>query len=196
MKTPPQASLTLFPFMSMSKVSVVVPCLAGILLALGSSPVSAVTVPTGQIQGSIYADDNNNGGYDPGENVADSVVLLKLVDGKWTPFTLVSGASYTINITNGQFVFQNLPLGSYRVQLVFPDGSKRTSQNLEVSIEAPFVDLGISVTRSNSGAIVLPDSYGLSTSASGGTPTGGTQERRSFVNISTIIGPEMSVFKP
>lgn len=160
---------------------------AGILLAFGLPSVYAAAAPTGQIRGSLFVDDNNNGVYDAGENVASVATLLKLVDGKWAP----AEAAYTVE--NGQFVFQNLALGSYRVQLEFTGGIIRTTQTMELSADnlLILIDAG-PVVRASNGDMAIPTSYLITDMLSGGE----SGERRSYVNISAIIGPEISPYKP
>lgn len=135
-------------------------------------------------------DENNNGAYDVGEDVASSATLLRLDGGKWTP---VTGATYTVQ--NGRFIFTNLPLGSYRVQLSFEGGVVRTTQNLEVTADNRALELDIPLSRGAGGSLQVPESYTHANAASGGFSTGG-DGRRSFVNITSIIGPELSPYKP
>lgn len=174
----------------MKRLSVAGPLLHGVLLASGLLPGLSFAVNSGQIRGSIFADDNQNGSYDPGEHVASSATLFKLTDGKWTSV----GAAYTV--VNGEFIFQNLPPGSYRVQLEFPDGATRTSQNLEVTASNASIEIKVPLSRSGGGVVMLPDTYESTDAGSGGFSTDGTAGRRNFVNITSIIDPEISPFKP
>ena len=174
----------------MKRFSVAGLLLQGVFLGLCTCPNEAAAVTAGQIRGSIFADDNKNGVYDSGEHVASSATLFRMTDGKWTAV----GTPYTV--VDGQFVFQNLPPGSYRVQLEFPDGAKRTSQNLEVTSSNTLIDIQVPLARNPGGLVMIPDTYESTDAASGGFSSDGSQGRRNFVNISSIIDPEISPFKP
>ncbi len=174
----------------MNRISKAVVCALGFIIPTALLPLQAQAQTTGRIEGSVFVDDNNNGVYDTGEDVASSATLLVLNAGKWTP---VAGASFTVE--NGRFVFSNLPLGSYRVQLEFEGGVIRTTQNLEVTAENRVLQLDVPFARGADGSIEVPESYVHSDPASGGFSSG-DDGRRSFVNITAIIGPELSPYKP
>ncbi len=174
----------------MNRISVAVLLVVGIAFPIAPASVCAQTQTNGRIEGSVFVDDNDNGIYDSGEDVASSATLLRLVDGKWAP---VVGA--TLTIENGRFVFANLALGSYRVQLEFPGGVIRTTQNLEVTAANRVLALEVPFSRGAGGTLEVPDSYLNSDPTSGGFSSG-SDGRRSFVNITSIIGPELSPYKP
>ena len=136
----------------------------------------------GTIKGSLFADKNGNGKYDEGEDVDVKITLLMLQDGKWVAVE----ASYSIE--NGEFVFENVPPGAtYRLQFEYGNGAVRTTQSFELTSEGgapPTISMSIPLSQNAQGNLVIPNTY-----SQGG-------ESSSYVNLSAIVGEEVSTFKP
>lgn len=152
--------------------------LATILFAaagfLGMAPLQAVA---GSVQGNLYADANGNGKYDEGEEVPAKLTLFIFKDGKWQP------VEANLTIENGRFVFEDVPDGTYRIKFEFEGGVVRTTQSFEVAGDKELT-VGVPFAYDQGGDLLIPDTYNK----------GG--ESLSFVNLSAIVGEEVSTFKP
>lgn len=159
----------------MKRISLMLSCAA--VMFLGVTTLMAQETG-GSIQGAMYVDADGDGQYDEGEEVAAKITLLTLKDGKWVPLE----ASYSME--NGQFAFENVPFGTYRVQFEFPGGFTRTTQSFEVNSGNTRVSMVIPLTHTPQGNLLIPDSYSQGT------------DSLSFVNLGALVGEEVSTFQP
>ena len=110
---------------------------------------AGIATSIGSIGDRVWRDTNRNGIQDAGEpNVAG--VTATLVNAAGDP---VSGVSPVVTDANGNYLFTNLPLGSYRVRFsTIPTGTAFTTQNAGLD---PTVDSDVDPTSRLTNLVVL-----------------------------------------
>ncbi|WP_285726803.1 SdrD B-like domain-containing protein [Psychromicrobium xiongbiense] len=91
--------------------------------------VDAGLVVNGSIGDKVWLDQNGDGVQDPNEP-GISGVTVHLLDGNGNPVKDANGNPVTTTTdSNGNYLFPNLPAGTYEVKVDYPDGFKATTQN-------------------------------------------------------------------
>ncbi|MGO4454783.1 SdrD B-like domain-containing protein [Arthrobacter sp. RAF14] len=91
--------------------------------------LDAGIIPTGSLGDKVWRDDNGDGIQDPNEPGV-SGVKVELLDQDGNPVKDANGNPITTTTdANGNYKFSDLPLGSYKVKVDLPEGSKATSAN-------------------------------------------------------------------